>query len=155
MQLVLEENVWRFLGKMTYESHENPVYYNVITILAGYMPYTLLVVISLFVWKHRETFFRKRSWWSCLRENLFKMNDVRLFSILNIVLVFFFYCIPKSKRSVYLLPIYPFIAYFLAEYILYLRHVRPIALKIFGNIIVSFSLLLLVVFIFFALGVDP
>lgn len=31
LQLVLEENVWRFLGKMTYESHENPVYYNVNT----------------------------------------------------------------------------------------------------------------------------
>ena len=49
LTLVLEENVLRFLGKMTYESHENPWYYNVMTVLAGYVPYTLLVLLSLFV----------------------------------------------------------------------------------------------------------
>ena len=48
LQLVLEENVLRLLGKMSYSSHENPAYYNVITVVAGYAPYTLLVLLSLF-----------------------------------------------------------------------------------------------------------
>ena len=54
LTLVLEENVLRFLGKMTYESHENPWYYNVMTVLAGYVPYTLLVLLSLFVLKYKK-----------------------------------------------------------------------------------------------------
>ena len=38
----------------------------------------------------------------------------------SIVVIFVFYRIPQSKRSVYLMPIYPFIAYFLAKYLFYL-----------------------------------
>ena len=45
--LVLEENVYRLMGKMTYASHENPAWYNVVTVVAGYVPYTLLVLLSL------------------------------------------------------------------------------------------------------------
>ena len=32
------------------------------------------------------------------------------------VVIFVFYCIPKSKRSVYLLPVYPFLAWWVAGY---------------------------------------
>ncbi|MCD8317704.1 MAG: glycosyltransferase family 39 protein [Paraprevotella sp.] len=48
LRLVMEENVYRFLGKMTYEAHENPIWYNVVTVVAGYVPYTLLLLVSLF-----------------------------------------------------------------------------------------------------------
>ena len=34
-----------------------------------------------------------------------------------IIAIFVFYCIPKSKRSVYLLPIYPFMAVLIAQYL--------------------------------------
>lgn len=146
LQLVLEENVLRFLGKMSYESHENPAYYNVVTVLAGYVPYTLLVLISLFALKYRKVQAKPREWWGRLKAYIRTMDDTRLFSLLSIVIIFVFYCIPKSKRSVYLLPIYPFIAYFLAEYILYLVRVRPVVMKIFGSIMASVSILLLLVF---------
>ena len=42
------------------------------------------------------------------------LDAITLFSFLAVVLIFGFYCIPKSKRSVYLLPVYPFVAYFIA-----------------------------------------
>lgn len=74
------------------------------------------------------------------------MDDARLYSLLCIVIIFTFYCIPKSKRSVYLLPIYPFIAYFLAEYIIYLRHRHLNALRVFGSIMAALAVLLLLVF---------
>lgn len=48
ISLVMEENFGRFMGKMSYESHENPAYYNIITVVSGYAPYTLLVLLSLF-----------------------------------------------------------------------------------------------------------
>ena len=40
ISLVMEENFGRFMGKMSYESHENPAYYNIITVVSGYAPYT-------------------------------------------------------------------------------------------------------------------
>ena len=155
LQLVLEENVLRFLGKMSYESHENPAYYNVVTVLAGYVPYTLLVLISLFALKYRKVQAKPREWWGRLKAYIRTMDDTRLFSLLSIVIIFVFYCIPKSKRSVYLLPIYPFIAYFLAEYILYLVRVRPVVMKIFGSIMASVSILLLLVFFSLRMGWVP
>lgn len=146
LQLVMEENVLRFLGKMTYRSHENPAYYNVITVVAGYVPYTLLMLIALFSLKWKKPQLAPAGWWKRFKTYIWEMDDTRLFSLLSIVVIFVFYCIPKSKRSVYLLPIYPFIAYFLAEYMLYLVRRKPAVLKIFGSIIGALSLLLLVVF---------
>lgn len=146
LQLVMEENVLRFLGKMTYRSHENPAYYNVITVVAGYVPYTLLMLIALFSLKWEKPQLTPAGWWKRFKTYIREMDDTRLFSLLSIVVIFVFYCIPKSKRSVYLLPIYPFIAYFLAEYMLYLVRRKPAVLKIFGSIMGALSLLLLVVF---------
>ena len=83
------------------------------------------------------------------------MDDVRLFSLLSIVLIFVFYCIPKSKRSVYLLPIYPFLAYFLAEYLLYLNRNRTQVVKIFGSVMAGLSSLLLLVFFALRMGWVP
>ena len=155
LQLVLEENVYRLLGKMSYESHENPAYYNLITVIAGYVPYTLLVLISLFALKYRKWSGKPAAWWNRFRAYVRKMDDVRLFSLLSIVLIFVFYCIPKSKRSVYLLPVYPFLAYFLAEYLVYLtrRHVRVV--KIFGSVMAVLAGLLLVVFFSLRMGWIP
>ena len=146
LDLVLEENVYRFLGKMTYASHENPAWYNVMTVLAGYAPYTLLGLVSLFFLRYRKPQGRVRTWWSRFVAYIRNMDDARLYSLLCIVIIFTFYCIPKSKRSVYLLPIYPFIAYFLAEYIIYLRHRHLNALRVFGSIMASLAVLLLLVF---------
>lgn len=54
LDLVLEENTGRFMGKMSYESHENPIWYNFLTLIWGWIPWTLVLVISLFglKWKN-------------------------------------------------------------------------------------------------------
>ena len=123
LQLIYEENVLRFTGDMSYASHINPWYYNVVTIVAGFAPYTLLVLLALpfcagalkrlFRWPSLRRAFQLRTY----RE----MDDVRLYSLLSFLVIFVFYCIPASKRSVYLLPVYPFLAMFLAEFLLWLR----------------------------------
>ena len=122
LQLVMEENFGRFLGKMTYESHEQPVIYYFYITLAGWLPWSLLVIMSLFVLKYKRPKGTVRQYWNRFKEYIAHMDRMRLFSLLAIVIIFVFYCIPKSKRSVYILPIYPFIAYFLAEYMLYDYH---------------------------------
>lgn len=146
LQLVLEENVWRFMGKMTYASHENPAYYNVIMLLAGFLPYTLLFVFSLFALTYRKLTWTPRMWWQRFVVYIRTMDDARLYSLLSIVIIFVFYCIPKSKRSVYLLPVYPFIAYFLAEYLIYLRNRHLNTVRLFGTLMAILSVVLVILF---------
>ena len=155
LELVYEENVLRFIGKMSYSSHENPWWYNVVTVVAGYVPYTLLVVMSLFAIRYKKVGGKPREWWTKLCAYVKGMDDVRLFSLLAVVLIFVFYCIPKSKRSVYLLPIYPFLAYFLAEYIVFLakRHLRT--LRAFGYVLCAVAVTVFGAFVAVRAGVVP
>lgn len=155
LQLVLEENVLRLLGKMSYDSHVNPLHYNFITVFAGYVPYTLLVLISVFFLKYKRIEGKPMAWWNRFKAYIRNMDDARLFSLLSIVIIFVFYCIPKSKRSVYLLPIYPFIAYFLAEYLIYLIRRHRKAVTLFGTVMASLSVLLFLVFVAVRCGIVP
>lgn len=138
-QLVYEENVLRFLGKMTYASHINPWHYNVMTLLAGFAPYTLLVVVSAFVLPWKRWYISAKapitSWWQAIRTYFVTMDATRLYTLLCFVVMFVFYCIPKSKRSTYLMPLYPFVAYYLAEYILYLWREHRRVVVWFGGFI--------------------
>ncbi|MEG1546218.1 MAG: dolichyl-phosphate-mannose--protein mannosyltransferase, partial [Bacteroides sp.] len=155
ISLVMEENFGRFMGKMSYSSHENPAYYNFITVLSGYAPYTVLALVSLFFLKYTRLSGKPREWWQRFTTYIREMDNVRLFSLLSIVLIFVFYCIPKSKRSVYLLPIYPFIAYFLAEFIFYLIRNKSKAIPIYSTFMVSLGSLLSLVFIIIRCGLIP
>ena len=54
VDLMLEENTGRFAGTMSYESHENPIWYNFLTLIWGWIPWTLLFVASLFTLRNKE-----------------------------------------------------------------------------------------------------
>lgn len=136
LRLVKEENIDRFMGKMAYESHENPAWYNLLTLITGWLPYTLLLLFSLFIlpWKK---FSKTR-----FLENAKKATPLQVFTWLAFLLVLFFYCIPKSKRSVYLLPCYPFMAYLIAEYIVWMMKEKMGALKVYAGVIAAITLIL-------------
>lgn len=155
LRLIYEENILRLIGKMTYESHVNPWYYNVQTVLAGFLPYTLLAVMSLFVIQWRCLCRPFSQLWKCLAGRLRSMSDVRLYSLLAFAIIFVFYCIPKSKRSVYLLPVYPFLAYFLAEYVMWLRREHRRLLVSYGWVLATLALLLTALFAAIRLGLVP
>lgn len=110
LRLAMEENFGRFTGTMSYESHDNPVWYNFVCLLWGLAPYILLLLMAAFSVSWRRCRFRFRGCYGRFKA----MDAVERFSLLAAVLIFVFYCIPKSKRSVYLLPIYPFLIYFIA-----------------------------------------
>ena len=149
LDLVMEENFGRLMGKMTYESHENPAWYNLVTLITGWLPYTLLLLFSLFIlpWKK---FTRSK-----FVENVKKASPLQMYTWLAFLLVLFFYCIPKSKRSVYLLPCYPFMAYLIAEYIVWMIKEKVGALKVYGGVIAALTLLLIVAQIVVRWGVIP
>ena len=138
LRLVKEENIDRFMGKMAYESHENPAWYNLLTLVMGWAPYTLLLLFSLFIlpWKK----FQKTRF----LENAKKATPLQVFTWLAFLLVLFFYCIPKSKRSVYLLPCYPFMAYLIAEYIVWMMKEKMGAIKVYAGVIASLAIILVI-----------
>lgn len=155
LALVMEENFGRFTGNMSYESHEHSAFYNFTTVLVGYAPYTLIVLFSLFGLKYVKLSGKPKEWWQRFVAYIRQMDSVRLYSLLSIVVIFVFYCIPKSKRSVYLLPIYPFIAYFLAEYLFFLWRKRSKVIKAYGWLLAVLGVLLPLVFVTVKCGWVP
>ena len=149
LHLVKEENIDRFLGKMSYGSHENPAWYNLLTLITGWLPYTLLLLFSLFIlpWKQ----FAK----SKLVANMKQATPLQVFTWLAFLLVLFFYCIPKSKRSVYLLPCYPFMAYLIAEYIVWMMKEKVGALKVYAWVIAVLTIILGVAYLAVRWGAVP
>ena len=149
LRLVKEENIDRFMGKMAYESHENPAWYNLLTLITGWLPYTLLLLFSLFIlpWKK---FSKTR-----FLENAKKATPLQVFTWLAFLLVLFFYCIPKSKRSVYLLPCYPFMAYLIAEYIVWMMKEKMGAIKVYAGVIASLAVILVIATLVIRAGCIP
>lgn len=136
LDLVIEENFGRMTGTMSYESHVNPWWYNILTLLAGMAPYTLLLLAF--------PFLLKKSAFS-LRTLTDKWHETANFDRLMIIagaFIFIFYCIPASKRSVYLLPMYPMLAYAIARYIHILYNNKPVILKIYSAIIASLPVII-------------
>ncbi|MGL4294011.1 MAG: ArnT family glycosyltransferase [Bacteroidales bacterium] len=146
IDLVMEENFGRFMGKMSYASHENPVHYNFLTMIAGYIPWTLILVFTLFVLNYKNLRQWSHGLWSRIKNWFFTADRARVYALVSALLIFVFYCIPKSKRSVYLLPVYPFVALFIADLFIWLIRYKPNVWRVFGWIIASLTSLLLVVY---------
>ena len=154
LDLVHEENVERMTGNMSYSSHVKPMYYNFLTLLSGYLPYTLLLLVSLIPMRRINAIKAAapiREWWKSFKS----MDAPRMYALITILLIFVFYCIPESKRSVYLLPIYPFIAVFIADYIAWLIRHNHRSIKIYGAVIASVVALAFIVFVIIQCGWFP
>ncbi len=158
LHLVYEENILRLLGKMTYESHVNPWTYNVVTIVSGLLPFTLLLLFSLFAVEWRKvpaavgplrTAGKRCCQW------MRTTNAVELFTFLSAVVVFVFYCIPKSKRSVYLLPVYPFLAYYIARCMMWLSRNHRKVLHTFNGTMAALAVVLTLLFAAIRMGFVP
>ena len=160
VNLMLEENTGRFFRKMSYESHENPLWYNFLTLIWGWIPWTLVLLVSLFGLKWKEMHVlpegdsvgeRLKKVWDKFRSQ----SPLQLFIWVVILTIFIFYCIPTSKRSVYLLPIYPFMGVLLAEYLLALAQRGAKVFKISAWIFAALAVLLTVTFFTVRLGLVP
>jgi 4-amino-4-deoxy-L-arabinose transferase-like glycosyltransferase len=141
LNLVIAENFGRFfhfdVTAVSYElGHENGAWYNLATLLAGFIPWTVLLFFSLCGMKIRKPRNRFASILQQSWTRLRNMEKVRLFSLVAAFCILFFYSIPSSKRSVYLMPAYPFIAIFIAQYILYVTEYRK-AIRTFAVFIAA------------------
>ncbi|MDE6125420.1 MAG: glycosyltransferase family 39 protein [Muribaculaceae bacterium] len=130
LRLAMEENFGRFTGQMSYDSHKNGLWYYFAMLPAGMAPWTLLALLSLFAWRKFRYGILKLKW-----RDLVNDDPAGLLALCACVIVFVFYCVPQSKRGVYLLPMYPFLAYWLAFYMRWLADKTTRVLKAFGWIV--------------------
>lgn len=155
LDLMYEENIGRMTNTMSYDSCVNPWPYNILTLIVGYLPWTLLVIISLFGLSYHKFSGGISILWHRFVAWIKNMEPLDLFSFAAIVIIFVFYCIPQSKRSVYLMPMYPFMAYFLARYIMWLTAKRSKTIIVYGGIISIIGILLFATFIVVKCGLIP
>ncbi len=161
LDLVLEENVGRMTGTMSYGSHEHAWPYNFFTLITGWLPWTLLALFSLAVLPWRKlvaslTETAKSPKWRTWATRIRETDPVQLFVWVAFWTVFVFYCLPSSKRSVYLLPCYPFLALLLAEYIAWLFNSgRRAPLRIYAAILSVLAIAVTAVFVAVRMGWMP
>ncbi|RHJ91785.1 ArnT family glycosyltransferase [Parabacteroides bouchesdurhonensis] len=140
--VVMAENFGRFFHISTpainYDlGHENGVWYNFGTLAGGFIPWTIFFFFSLFGLKIKKPSMSFKEILIDCWKRIRSMEKVRLFSLVALVCILFFYSIPSSKRSVYLMPAYPFIALFLAQYALYITEYRTKVTRVFAAFLTS------------------
>ncbi|MDR1500357.1 MAG: glycosyltransferase family 39 protein [Tannerellaceae bacterium] len=149
LNVVIAENFGRFFhitpANTGYDlGHEQGAWYNILTLVAGLMPWTLLIAFSLPALRlpGRPAI---RGLIPRIREAFRSMDKVKQFSLIALICIIVFYSIPSSKRSVYLMPAYPFITIFASQYILHIaRHMRR-ATMAFAGLLVTITVAFLAI----------
>jgi 4-amino-4-deoxy-L-arabinose transferase-like glycosyltransferase len=140
LNVILAENFGRFFHlnpeNINYDlGHENGAWYNLVTLIAGFVPWTLLLFFSLFGLKISKPDGPLKVWLQKVWRGILAMDKIKLFSLTAAVCIVFFYSIPSSKRSVYLMPAYPFIALFISQFFLYLSEHRSKVTRLFTSVL--------------------
>lgn len=157
LDLVWAENFGRFFRLPTPDidydlGHEKGAIYNLYTLLTGFIPWTLFFIFSLFGTKIIVPYLSVKAIAKKVWHGILSLEKPQLFSLTAIVCILFFYTLPSSKRSVYLLPAYPFIALFLAKYALYITEYRTRVTRVFAAFISAVSCLALLIVLLTATG---
>lgn len=103
----------------------------------GFLPWIVFFLFSLFGLKIGKTEI------NCV--------GVKLFSLVSLLIMLAIYAIMPVKRASYLLPLYPFITIFLAQYALYITEYRTLCTRLFAGFL-SFSVIIGLVLMFYYAG---
>ena len=161
LNVMLAENFGRFFHLSTPDihynlGHENGVWYNFMTLAAGFVPWTIFFFFSLLGLKLHKSEKSVKEILADTWNNIRSMEKEKLFSLVALVCIIFFYSIPSSKRSVYLMPAYPFIAIFLAQYTLYITEYRTKVTRVFAAFMASITAVVVIaVALTMAGAIDP
>lgn len=105
---------------------------DLLSLICGFMPWTLLAFFSLFGMKFKRPGKSFRDILKDCRASVHSMEKVRLFSLVAVICILFFYSVSPARHSSYLMPSYPFLALFLAQFFLYLTEYRTKVTRFFA-----------------------
>jgi 4-amino-4-deoxy-L-arabinose transferase-like glycosyltransferase len=142
IETILLENFARFTGKMsqTQDPHSHSVWYLYGTLWVGLFPFIIPLTIRFF------SAVRQYKFQFSVRKSLSSLDSrcsLPLLSLLATLIVLAFFSIPESKRSVYLLPLYPFAAFLITR--VFLADLK--LTKLLQRTIYTFSGVLLIIII--------
>lgn len=153
LDLVMEENFGRMTSTMSYNSCVNPWPYNIMTLVAGFIPWTLAMLIMFVAPGYPRS--KACDSWKALFKKCQTLPSVNVLTTVAALTIFIFYCIPQSKRSVYLMSMYPFVALYVAEWIIYVSRWRIGIVKAFGDIMAVIGTALPLCVVAVKLGLVP
>lgn len=104
------ENFQRLTSSMVDEPHKHAAPYMFLMLALGLLPWTIVWITAAARLLTRESLTR-----SSLKERWLGATDLQRFAVVAAAFIFLFFCVPSSKRSVYIMPAYPFIALLAAE----------------------------------------
>lgn len=141
---VYYENIARFTSTMEDDPHAHSVLYLVGTLFLGLLPWTLLLLPSWI------SGFRIDSLsWGALRKRVQSLDSLQQFGLISVAVILVFYSIPTSKRSVYLLPAYPFFCAGLAGWLCDFSERQLLLLRrmlyVFASFVLGFAFLAFIV----------
>jgi len=149
---VFYENFGRFLHMEAKEmaadyelGHAGPFWIYFVYLISGFLPWTLLLVVSLFFLKYRRPNGSIREILTNAFNKIMAMDKALIFSLSVIVISLVFYSIPVSKRSVYIMLVYPFIAIFIARFFIYLAEFKPKAVRISTSFLVGVAIVAILI----------
>ena len=150
LNLVYAENFGRFLGEdsktlgISYDlGHKGPFWYYIPAIILGFMPWSLVLIFAAFCVSYKGLFKNFSPQKSVFWQKLAALDKLTLFSIVSVVIILAFYAIPSSKRSVYIMPAYPFAAYLLTLLFEWVTEFKPKLIKLLTRILLVLSGILL------------
>ncbi len=101
------------------EQHVHNLFYVFPLLAVGFMPWVVFFFFSLFGLK--------------MEKMRVEFSNVKLFSLIMLTVMLVLYAIMPVKRASYLLPVYPFIMIFLAQYALHITEYRYWCTRIFAG----------------------
>lgn len=104
------ENFARLTSSMEDEPHKHAAPYMFLMLALGLLPWTIVWITAAV-----QSFQRRNYTPSAAKDAWARATDLQRFAFVAAAFIFLFFCIPSSKRSVYIMPAYPFIALLAAE----------------------------------------
>jgi hypothetical protein len=154
LTIVYAENFGRFLGMsrdalgINYDlGHAGPFWYYIPALITGLLPWSLILVFAIFKIGYKKWWKNLKKQTDSWKQHFFSLDKITLFSTLVVIVFLCFYSIPLSKRSVYIMPLYPFASFLLAKVFLWAEKVKPSIIRI-----LSYTVLVLVALLLFLTG---
>jgi 4-amino-4-deoxy-L-arabinose transferase-like glycosyltransferase len=128
------ENFARLTSSMEDEPHKHSAFYLLGMLMVGVLPWTIPWLTSAVPAVRRIQGVRHgvvSRWRSA--------TNLQRFSCVAAMFIFLFFCVPSSKRSVYILPAYPFIAFLAGELVVAWGVGQAKLLRVISSVIVWFA----------------